>query len=86
MIDNDKLEKLCRKLYELNRRYKIEYDDLYQQAWVIMLENNVQMPEEQELKHIEKCLYKYISTERKNPLSDAISMEELYSKHKIENF
>lgn len=78
MVNDNDLKALCKKLYELNSRYKIEYDDLYQQSWVIMLECSTDLqdlPLNKQLKFIEKRLNSYIYYERKNPLADAISID-----------
>jgi hypothetical protein len=83
-IDNN-LQALCKKLYELNKRYKIEYEDLIQQGWVylLILEKVLKRikkswSDDDKLKRIEKKLYKYIYQWKKNPLSNADSLSELY--------
>jgi len=82
MIDND-LMQLCKKLYQLNKRYKIEYDDLLQQAnlyliIIIKIEHKINkvLNNQYKLKRIEKKLYKYIYKWKKNPLSRAGSWEK----------
>jgi len=68
------LNNLCKQLY--NGRYKIEYEDLYQQAWLYYLEYG-------NISDTKKALYKYINDIRKDPVSTAISLDYLMEyKHR----
>jgi len=85
MIDNElpinvydkKIKTICSRFANQHKQNKIEYDDLYQEAYIKLLQLDTNKPEEYILRCIVNHLINYIHKWNNDPLSTAISIEDL---------
>ena len=77
--DYDKqIKTICKRFYEANQSHKIEYEDLYQEAYLKLCELPLNKPKGYILRSIVNHLIDYCKHWNYDPLSTAITLEDLY--------
>jgi DNA-directed RNA polymerase specialized sigma24 family protein len=71
------IKTICQRFAQAHKNYKIEYDDLYQEAYLKLIQLDLTKPKHFILKSVVNHLINYCKKWHKDPLTEAISINDL---------